>query len=127
MTTTFCVSGAVLVKAGVNVNAAVADGSVLIGTTSPVDTWINQAENTINANSRIDFISTYASLSNDKKLILEDTCSSLAAIYAINYDMSGYTSRIEAEDMVVILRDAALRGLGLLRDKKVSGEFVNVA
>jgi len=127
MTTTFCVSGAVLVKAGVNVNAAVADGSVLIGTTSPVDSWINQAENTINANSRINFISTYVTLSDNKKKILEDVCSSLAAIYAINYDMSGYTSRVEAEDMVNLLRDSALRGLGLLRDKKTSQDFVNVA
>ena len=43
----------------------------------------------------------------------------MAAIYVIQYDMSGYTSRVEAEDMVNILRDAALRGLALLRDKKV--------
>ena len=32
--------------------------------------------------------------------------------------MSGYTSRTEAEDMINVLRDAALRGMSLLRDKK---------
>jgi hypothetical protein len=32
--------------------------------------------------------------------------------------MSGFTSRVEAEDMINILRDGALRGLSILRDKK---------
>jgi hypothetical protein len=44
--------------------------------------------------------------------------SDIAAIYAIEYDLSGFTTRTEAEDMINILRDAALRGLSILRDKK---------
>ena len=55
----------------------------------------------------------------DVKVILSDIVSSLVAIEAICYDMSGYTTRIEAEDMINVLRDGALRGLALLRDQKV--------
>jgi len=44
--------------------------------------------------------------------------SNLAAIMVIQYDFSGFTSRIEAEDMINVLRDAALRGMSILRDKK---------
>jgi hypothetical protein len=40
--------------------------------------------------------------------------------------MAGYTSRTEAEDMINILRDGALRGLSLLKDKKVQ-DFMNGA
>ena len=40
------------------------------------------------------------------------------AVNPIMYDMGGYASRIEAEDMLNILRDAAMRGLSLLRDTK---------
>ncbi len=52
------------------------------------------------------------------KGILSDVVSSLVAIEGIAYDMSGFTSRIEAEDMINVLRDGALRGLAILRDKK---------
>jgi hypothetical protein len=38
--------------------------------------------------------------------------------------MSGYTSRVEAEDMINVLRDASLRGLSILKDKK-SQDFIN--
>ena len=40
--------------------------------------------------------------------------------------MSAFTSRVEAEDMINVLRDAALRGLSLLRDKKQK-VFINKA
>jgi hypothetical protein len=33
--------------------------------------------------------------------------------------MSGFTSRAEAQTMLDVLRDGALRGIILLRDKKV--------
>jgi hypothetical protein len=58
-------------------------------------------------------------LNADVKGLLKEAASDLAAIYVIQFDMSGYTSRTEAEDMINVLRDAALRALSLLRDKKV--------
>ena len=81
--------------------------------------YLFQAESFINAKSRFNYSDVYATLNADLKGILQDTATNLAAIYVISYDMSGYTSRIEAEDMVNILRDAALRNLQLLGDKKV--------
>lgn len=124
MTTTFCVSGSVLLKAGVGVNSAISGGTLLNGSAYAVDEWINQAESLINMITRVNYTDTYASLDNDKKKLLEEISSNLAGIYAIQYDMSGYTSRIEAEDMVNILRDASLRGLSLLRDTKQQ-DFLN--
>ncbi|GAF93672.1 unnamed protein product, partial [marine sediment metagenome] len=46
------------------------------------------------------------------------------AIYCIQYDMGGYTSRGEAEDMINILRDQANRRLSLIIDKKHT-DFIN--
>ena len=75
---------------------------------------------------QIQFSDAYAALNVDVKGILKEVASDIAAIYVIQYDMSGFTSRIEAEDMINILRDAALRGLSILRDKKVQ-DFINGA
>lgn len=87
---------------------------------------IGQAEAVVNCVARHNYSDTYASLTSDAALLLEEIVSNLAGIYAIQYDMAGYTSRTEAEDMVNILRDGALRGLALLRDVKTR-TFINRA
>ena len=98
-------------KAGANVSA--------ISTTDSND-YLTQVESQINSDCRFNFSDVYDSLNADTKGILKETASNLAAIYAVAYDMSGYTSRIEAEDIVNILRDAALRNLKILKDKKTT-------
>jgi len=45
----------------------------------------------------------------------------LAAIDVINYDMSGYTSRTEAQTMVDILNDKANTTIKDLREKGLQG------
>lgn len=85
-----------------------------------------QAESTINVLTRFNFSTAYAGLDSAVKGILSDIASSLVAIEAISYDMSGYTTRTEAEDKINVLRDAALRGLSILRDKK-NQDFINGA
>jgi len=85
-----------------------------------------QAESTINVTTRYNFSDNFSTLNSDVKMILSDIASSLVAIEGISYDMSGYTSRIEAEDKINVLRDAALRGLSLIRDKKQQ-DFINNA
>ena len=80
--------------------------------------YLTQVEAFINTVCGFNFSDRYASLNVDTKGILKEIASNLAAIYAISYDMSGFTSRTEAEDMMVNLRDRALNGLSLLRDKK---------
>ena len=105
-------------KMGANVNAA-------FDTTMMTAAGI-RAESVVNVLCRYNFSDNYATLNADVKGILSDVVSSLVAIEGICYDMSGYTSRIEAEDMINVLRDGALRGLSILRDKK-NQDFMNDA
>jgi hypothetical protein len=92
-----------------------------------VNSFMTQVESEINATCRYNFSDNYASLNADTRGILKMVASNLAAIYVIMYDMSGYTSRIEAEDLINVLRDAALRGLALLKDKKITDFIREVA
>lgn len=91
-----------------------------------VNQYMAEAESTINTVCRFNFSNAYAGLNAEVRDILKEVSSNLAAIQVIMYDMSGYTSRTEAEDMINILRDAALRGLSILRDKKQQ-DFINAA
>jgi len=107
---TLATSGAVVFKAGANVSTAF--------TEAQYDYAILQSEATINSMTRYNWIDEYPTLSADVKYILEETVTNLAAVYLINYDMSGYTSRGEAESMINVLRDAAIRGITTLTDIK---------
>lgn len=120
MTETMCTSAAVKYKAGANVNSTISADATAI------TQFINQAESLINALTRINYTDTYAALNVDKQKLLEDASSNLAAMYLINYDLSGYTSRYEAETMLDVLRDQSLRIISLLRDKKTT-TFVDAA
>ena len=91
------------------------------GDTAETDAWIVAAENLINCTARRVFAvdsTAFTALPVTTKKLLTEVSSNIAAIYAVTYDMSGFTSRVEAEDMINIFRDAALRGLSILRDKK---------
>ena len=94
-----------------------------VSATSKAEAYVNQymaeAESLINNVCRFNFSDNYSTLNGDTKETLKEVSSNLAAIYAIQYDMSGFTSRVEAEDMINVLRDAALRAMSLLRDQKV--------
>lgn len=115
----FCTTAEVERKAGAGASAT----SVAEAYTND---YVAQAEGLINSICRYNFSDNYGSLNVDVKTILKEVASNLAAIYVISYDMSGYTTRTEAEDMINVLRDGALRGLSILKDKKVQ-EFVNGA
>ncbi len=85
-------------KEGANVSGSV---------TSDMHTqWVNEAGNYLNVLGRHVYAvdaAAFALLPASKRFLLSEACSNLAAIYGIAYDMSGYTSRIEAEDMINIL------------------------
>ena len=86
------------------------------------NSYIAQAESVINCTARKVFAAdtaAFTALPATTRQFLTQIASDLAALYAIQYDMSGFTSRVEAEDMINILRDRALQGLSLLLDKKV--------
>ena len=105
---TLAISGAAIEKAGANVSASL---------NTEYDTWILEAESYLCVLSRYNWIDNYASLNADVKLILEEAVSNLAAIYAIQYDMSGYTSRVEAEDMINVLWARFNQCVKLLQDQ----------
>lgn len=109
MVETFCDSGAVKLKAGVNINTAI--------TGTQYTQLINQAESFIVDTTRVDYVSTYSGLTASKKKILEDAASSHAAVSAINYDMSGFTSRQEALIMVNVNWARMMEAIKLLKDK----------
>ncbi len=115
----FATTAEVQRKAGTNASA-----------TSKAEAYVNdymtQVESMINTVCRFNFSDTYSSLNADTKGLLKECASDFAAIYVIIFDMSGYTSRIEAEDMINVLRDAGLRALALLRDKKAT-DFISGA
>ena len=90
------------------------------------DVYVLEIESLINCMTRYNWSDAYAGLNADVKEILKGVGSDLAAIYVIQWDMSGYTSRTEAEDMINVLRDSALRGMSILRDKKVQ-DFITGA
>ena len=120
---TLTTSGAVLIKAGKNVSSDLTGvGNTTLNLTADeiINQFIEEAESLINSMTRINYTDSYAGLNADVKDILTQVASDLAAINAITYDMSGYTNRIEAENLITVLRDSALRGLSLLRDKKTT-------
>lgn len=84
------------------------------------DSIILDVEAVVNVVTRYDWSTADAAtaLNASVRGILIDTGACLAAIEGITWDMSGFTSRTEAEDMINVLRDTALRNIAILRDKK---------
>jgi cystathionine beta-lyase family protein involved in aluminum resistance len=107
----FATSDEILVKAGKNYDTDVNEARI--------NALCSQVESLINCVTRYNWSDAYAGLNADVKGILSEVASNLVAIYIISFNMAGYTTRTEAEDMINVLRDGALRGLSILKDKKV--------
>lgn len=80
------------------------------------DRWALTSEAVVNAATKANWSTLYATLESGTKFILNDTVSSLVAINAITSDMTPYPSRIVAEDMINVNRDIVLRNISILRD-----------
>ena len=115
MTWVLTTSGEALAKAGYHYNPDLTTSGALAG-------WSNQAEGRIVAETRRNWVSQYAGLSEGIKRILSDIASSLIAKQIISCDMSGYTSRSEAQTMLDVQDDVAETGIRILKDFK-SGEI----
>lgn len=95
--------------------------------TAATDIYVLDVEAFINCATRYNWSDAVtAGLNADVERILTDTSASICAMYVIQWDMSGFTSRTEAEDMINILRDIILRNLSILRDKKTQ-KFIREA
>ncbi len=99
-------------------------------TTSNVEGYINdfigQAESIINARCRFNWSDVYTTLNQDVRKLLTATASAWAAIKVITYDMSGFTTRGEAEDMINMLDADYKLGLQLLKER-AQQDFINGA
>lgn len=93
---TLCINADVLKKAGANANTTATAEAY-------TNVFIKEAEGHLCASARYDWVTNYADVSAIGKEILRDAASAYAAVQAINYDMSGFTSRQEALTMVNIL------------------------
>ena len=62
--------------------------------------WGLQAESFLNNLTRINFSDSYAALNEDVKLILSEYVARYVGVCAIAYNMAGFTTRLEAEDML---------------------------
>lgn len=94
MVTTLTSSNVALLKAGANVSSALVENDYTV--------LINQAEAFVNVLSRHNWIDNYATLNADVRLILDEACSNLAAIYFIQYDLDGWISS-RAQDKINVL------------------------
>lgn len=92
------------------------------------DEIILDVEAVINCATRFDWsaVDAASAITATVRGILIDTGAALAAIEGISWDMSGFTTRTEAESMITVLRDTALRNISILRDTKTQ-TFINGA
>ena len=116
MTETLCDSGAVKLKAGTNVATL---------TAAQYTQLINQAEGYINSVTRVNWNDVYSTLDADVKQVLEDAASSKAAVGAINYDMSGYTSKAEAITMLNVNFQILQDAIRELKEDKVRKQILD--
>ena len=115
----FATTAEVIRKAGANASSVSA-------TEAYINDYITQAESYINAVTRINYSDSYSSLNVDKKAILKEAASNIAAMYVIEYDMSGFASLAEAQTMLNVLWDRAEKAINLLKEKPHT-DFVSSA
>ena len=115
----FTTSDEILTKAGENVSSNAS-------TEARINKLCLQAESFINVITRTNFSDSYDDLDSDVKGILSEAESNLVAIYLISYDMSGYSTRVEAEDMLNILKVRFNECIKILSDN-TAVKFINGA
>ena len=109
MSPTLTTSGAVALKAGANVSTAIVDANY--------NSFITKGEAYVNDKTRINWNKIYPTLSGAVALLIDDVVSSHAGMACINYDMSGYTSRAEAQTMLDFNYTRVTDGMAELKDK----------
>lgn len=103
MAWTLCTSGAAIAKAGANAN------STIVASGATLAEWSNEVEGTIATRTRQNWSGAFSTINSGFKSALSDVASDLIAMKIISYDMSSYTSRLEAQTMLDVLRDNALQ------------------
>lgn len=99
MTFEFCASNAIVIRAGANVNSTAAASWAILSTLH------DQAAGYVQSATLADWKTNLSSQSSAAILALQKAVACEAAKGLISYDMSGYTSRVEAQTMLDVLRD----------------------
>ena len=103
MVGTLCASGAAIAKAGAGMSSTINTLAGAAAGTFAIDDWIEEAEGYLSALTKTDLVAGWSATSGASTApMLTEYCSRQAAIEAIKYNMSGYTSRVEAEDLMNI-------------------------
>lgn len=101
-------SGAAKAKAGENYDTSIG--------AEDLDKFCDDAEGTLNMRTKFDWVTNIASVGAQYSGALSDVVSSMVAMDMINYNMSGFTSRAEAQTMLDVQRDKVERGIKELED-----------
>jgi hypothetical protein len=94
-------------------------------TEANINSWCLMSESIINSYTRYNWSDAYGTLNVDVKYILSAASAAWVAMQGITYNMSGYSSRIEAETMLDVHRDWFLKCIDLLVEQKVKDFMVN--
>lgn len=114
MSWTLCTSGAAIAKAGANKDIIFEQ----ISGAPILAKWSDEAEGSLNAVTRRDWVALSGSTATNFKGVLSDAVSSDIGNRIINYNMGGYTSRLEAQTMLDVNRDNYMRCIDTLKDEK---------
>ena len=106
-------SADIAARAGVNVSATAI-------TATETDKYVLAVEAYLNARTMFNWSDFFLLAGNaDVLAFATEASASLCAMKAIMQDMSGFTSRVEAQTMLDVLRDAAANAIKSMEDKNV--------
>lgn len=80
-----------------------------------INDFMTQAESLINTEAKFNFSDTYSTLNADVRGILKMAASSKAAMWVINYDMTGL-SLAEAQTRLDVLNNDFVKAMTLLKN-----------
>jgi len=118
MSFTLASSNAIVRKAGENAN------SDITGSLALLINYCDQAESEFCAKTRYDWVTNYASVGTNFKPVIEKAVASLAAMEIIKDDMSGFTSRFEAQTMLDVMRDVVTTIITDIKEKHVQDVMI---
>ena len=113
----YCKNANIQAYAGINANTT----SKAVAAT---DVYVLDVEAGINVATRKNWSDAYAGLNADVKYILMQTAAARCAMIVIANDMSGFSSRAEAESMLNVLYNIYVTNIELLKDINNVQSFV---
>jgi len=117
MTWTLCTSGSAIAKAGKNAYPTLVSYA---GTSKTIlDGWSDDAEGFASSVARVDLVTNFTSLTTNGKQIISELVSSHIAQKIVHYDMSSYTNRGEATQMLNVLENNIVKTTSLIKEGKI--------